>query len=244
MPDGSRGSGSRRATSTAFARAERPLTGVYLPFWAFDADAASRYRGERGTVTYVNRMGHAMRGGKRVQVMRRVAKVRWTRVSGDVRRVFDDVLVMASRSLPHRFTRRLTGGSAPWDLHDLQPYQAEFLAGFRAEAYSVDLEEGFHAARAIMDLQIRRDVRFDIGGDRQRVHEIKTRLSDVRFTHVLLPVWVAAYRYGDETFRFVVNARTAEVIGERPYSTFKIAVAVGVAALAALAAVLVFSGQR
>lgn len=233
---------------SAYGRAERPLNGVYLPFWTFDANTLSTYTGERGEVYYVMRTRWALQNGKRVQVQKRVPKVRWTRVMGTLRRNFDDVLVLASRSLPQRFSDRLGGGRADWDLHDLQPYRAEFLAGFRAEAYSVDLEDGFAAARAQMDLQIRRAVRFDIGGDRQRVLEVDTTLSNVTFKHILLPVWIAAYRYRGEQYRFIVNARTGEVVGDRPYSWWKIAqAAVGGALLvlvvaAAIAAIGLFEG--
>ena len=90
----------------------------------------------------------------------------------------------------------------------LEPYQPEYLAGFRSEAYTIELEDAFSEAREIMDRQILRDVKFDIGGDRQRIHNVDTRVSDVTFKHVLLPVWMAAYRYRGESYRFVINALT------------------------------------
>ena len=77
-----------------------------------------------------------------------------------------------------------------------------------------------------MERVIRRDVKFDIGGDRQRIRDIDTKVSDVTFKHILLPVWLAAYKYRGRTFRFVVNGRTGRVQGERPYSAIKIAIAV------------------
>ena len=66
-----------------------------------------------------------------------------------------------------------------------------------------------------MDQQIHRDVKFDIGGDRQRVHNIDTEMRDITFKHVLLPVWMAAYKYRGKSFRFVVNGRSGRVRGER-----------------------------
>ncbi|MEM6727471.1 MAG: primosomal protein N' (replication factor Y) - superfamily II helicase, partial [Pseudomonadota bacterium] len=68
-----------------------------------------------------------------------------------------------------------------------------------------------------------------IGGDRQRIHEIDTRVSDVTFKHILLPVWMAAYKYRGKSYRFVINGRTGAVQGERPYSAWKIAFAVIIA---------------
>ena len=211
----------------AYARKGRKMHGIYVPYWTFDAETRSRYSGERGTVYYENRT--VVRDGKRVS--QRVAKVRWRSVSGRVARFFDDVLVLASTSLPKRFTDALE----PWDLAALEPYAPEYLAGFRAEGYTVGLEEGFHEARNHMDRVIERDVKFDIGGDRQRVFTIDTDLSDLTFKHVLLPVWLAAYKYRGRTFRFVVNGRTGRVQGERPYSAIKITFAVILGLLVAAA---------
>ncbi|MDJ0629929.1 MAG: TFIIB-type zinc finger domain-containing protein [Rhodobacter sp.] len=201
-----------------YARKGRKMNGIYVPYWTFDADTKSRYRGERGTVYYVTKT--AMRDGKQVQV--REQRVRWSPKSGRVARFFDDVLVLASKSLPKKYTDNLQ----PWDLAALEPYSPEYLAGFRAEGYTVELDEGYVEARKHMDRVIERDVRFDIGGDRQRIHDIDTAISDVTFKHILLPVWLAAYKYRGKTYRFVVNGRTGRVQGERPWSAWKIAIAV------------------
>ena len=208
-----------------YARKGRKMQGIYVPYWTFDADTISDYTGQRGTVYYETRT--VTRNGKRVS--ERVAKVRWRSVSGRVSRWFDDVLVLASKSLPKRYTDALE----PWDLAALEPYRPEFLAGFRAEGYTVELEDGFGEARAYMDQVITRDGKFDIGGDRQRIGNIQTQISDVTFKHVLLPVWLAAYKYRGETYRFVVNGRTGRVQGERPYSAIKIAFAIIVFAILA-----------
>lgn len=208
-----------------YARKGRKMQGIYVPYWTFDADTASTYQGERGTTYYETRT--VMRDGK--QVRERVAKIRWRMVSGRVARFFDDVLVLASRSLPRSHTEALE----PWDLSGLEPYQPQYLAGFRAEAYTVGLEEGFGDARDKMDRVIARDVRFDIGGDHQRIHQIDTTLSDVTFKHILLPVWLAAYKYRGQTYRFVVNGQSGRVRGERPWSVLKIAAAATVALIVA-----------
>ena len=210
-----------------YARKGRTMQGIYVPYWTFDADTKTSYTGERGTVYYVTRT--VMRDGKPTMVQE--AKVRWNRAAGRVARFFDDVLVLASTSLPKRYTDALE----PWDLAALEPYAPEYLAGFRAEAYSVELKDGYAEARAHMDRVIERDVRFDIGGDRQRIHNMDTTLGAVTFKHILLPVWLAAYKYRGNTYRFVVNGRTGRVQGERPYSAIKITIAVILGLIAAAA---------
>jgi len=219
-----------------FARKGRPMDGIYVPHWTFDAATQSSYAGQRGVVYYETRV--VIQGGKRVQ--QRVARVRWTPASGRVRRAFDDVLVLASRSLPEGFAR----GLPPWDLAALEPYSPQYLAGFRAEAYGVGLEDAFVDARAQMDRQIERDVRFAIGGDRQQIARIDTAVADVTFKHVLLPVWVAAFRFRGRTYRCLVNGQTGRVQGERPWSPAKLALAVLLGLLAAVAVGLVLAGAE
>lgn len=221
---------------TDYARKGRKMNGIYVPYWTFDADTKSQYTGQRGTHYYETKT--VMRDGKRKQV--RVRKTRWRPASGRVARFFDDVLVLASKSLPKKYT----DGLEPWDLSALEPYNPEYLAGFRAEGYQVELVDGFTEARAFMDRMIHRDVKYDIGGDAQRVHEVKTAVNDVTFKHVLLPVWLAAYKYRGKTYRFVVNGRTGRVQGERPFSAWKIAFAVIVGLILALGVGFVIANSQ
>lgn len=214
-----------------YASASRQMEGIYTPYWTYDAKTASQYRGQRGT-DHTTSVSDG-KGGRRSSTT-----TTWRRVTGQVRLAFDDLLVLASESLPKRFTDTL----APWDLTALAPYQPEFLSGFRAEAYSIDLETGMEEARARMDQAIRAAIRRDIGGDHQRIDHVDTEIWDVTFKHILLPVWVSAYRYGGKSYRFVVNGQTGKVMGERPYSAIKIAIALILAALLALGLAYVYDG--
>jgi DNA-directed RNA polymerase subunit RPC12/RpoP len=199
----------------AYARKGRRLAGVYAPYWTLDGATQTRYRGERGT-------RHTVRRGKETRV-----EIRWAPVSGRVARLFDDVAVIASHSLP----RHHADGLQPWDFSGLRAYHPDYLAGFRAEGYSVTLVEGHEIAREMMKDWIEADVRRDIGGDAQRISALDTDWRDETFKHVLLPIWMAAYRYGGKSYRFVVNGQTGKVRGERPWSVWKIAFAVLLAAI-------------
>jgi hypothetical protein len=166
--------------------------------------------------------------GKTVTETQQRREIRWTYVSGNVERFFDDVLVVASRSLPKRYADRMD----TWRLASLQPYREEYIAGFRSEVYQVTLKDGFTEAKRRMEDQIRDDVRGDIGGDEQRVHDISTQWQDLRFKHILLPIWLAAYRYRGKVYQILINGQTGEVEGARPYSWIKIALASLAAAVA------------
>ncbi len=227
---------SRWFAPRAFHRDVRPdkLSGIYCPFWTYDAATRTDYSGERGDHYYVTRTETVMVNGKPQTRTRRERRTRWSRASGSVSNGFDDLLVRASCGLPERLAAKLE----PWDLQRLRPYQPEFLSGFKVESYSVGLEEGFAAARAQMEPVIRQSIRRDIGGDEQRIHRVSTGYRDITFKHILLPVWISAYRYRGKSYRFLINAGTGEVQGERPYSIVKIALlciaiaaAIGVALL-------------
>ncbi|KJZ27997.1 hypothetical protein TW83_18070, partial [Paracoccus sp. S4493] len=77
---------------TAYARKDRRLSGIYSPFWTFDADTTSRYRGQRGDAYYVMVQSTQTVNGRTQTVSRQERRIRWTPVSGQVARQFNDVL--------------------------------------------------------------------------------------------------------------------------------------------------------
>ena len=201
------------------------LSGMYVPHWTYDASVTTEYTGQRGVHYYV-----PVSTGKGTVMVRRTW---WTPVGGVVENAFDDILVLASHSLPRTYMEKLE----PWGLSDLVPFQNEYMSGFRAESYQIGLEQGFSEARGQMAEPIRRTIRYHIGGDEQIIQSMHPEFNDITFKHILLPVWISAYRYRNKPFRFLINARTGEVQGERPWSWIKIASAVAGAA-AVLAAVV------
>ncbi|HEX2836603.1 MAG TPA: hypothetical protein VHN77_00590 [Phycisphaerales bacterium] len=212
---------------------EASLSGIYLPHFTFDAEASTAYVGERGDAYYET---HWVTANGRRQA-RQVRKVRWSPASGRVHNSFDDILVPASKTLDQQKVRELT----PWDLTECVAYKDDYLAGFRAETYSIPLADAFADAKTRMEQIIDGTIRADIGGDEQRIHDRRTTYSDLMFKHVLLPIWVSAYRYNQKVYQFMVNARTGEVQGQRPYSWLKISAAVIMALLFAAAVIWVLS---
>ncbi len=205
-----------------YTRKGRAMIGIYVPFWTFDADTQTRYRGQRGEHYYETRTVTVRVNGKSEQREEQVRRTSWSPASGTVVRRFDDVIIMASASLPQKLGDELT----PWDLGALQPYSPDYIAGFRAEGYTIGLADGKTMAAGKMEVVIRHDIARDIGGDEQRIESLTTDYGAETFKHILLPIWMAAYKYNGKSFRFLVNGQTAEVQGERPYSIWKIAFAV------------------
>ncbi len=174
----------------------------------------NRYRGERGDHYWVT-----VRRGDKTE---RVQKTRWSFASGSFRRFFDDVLVVAGRGLKAGVVDSLE----PWPLARCREFDPRLIAGFVARTYDVGLAEGLGIAKTRIAGALRDDVRRRIGGDEQRIHSVETQYGALTYKHLLLPVWLLAYRYRERLYQVIVNAATGEVQGERPWSWVKITLAV------------------
>lgn len=190
------------------------LNGIYLPYWTFDTLTFTRYSGQRGEHYWVT-----VGTGKQ---RRRVRRTRWYPAAGEFQRFFDDVLVLATAGLRTDLMESLE----PWPLAKCVPFNQQMLAGFLARTYEIELDEGFVDARERIDRSLKNDVRQRIGGDEQRIDSIRSQYDAIQFKHLLLPVWLLAYRYKDRVFQVMINATTGEVQGERPYSWVKITLCV------------------
>lgn len=191
------------------------LQGIYLPHWSYNANTYTHYRGQRGDAYFVTQVVTDQQGRR---VEQQVRQVRWSATSGTVESSFERLLVLASKTVePNRVT-----ALTPWDLDKLSGYHPAYLAGFRAQRYQLDLPTGFNSAKEQMQPVINDMIRRDIGGDEQIINDSSTQYSNVAFEHLLLPVWLGAFRFNSKVYQVYVNARTGEVQGERPYSATKI----------------------
>lgn len=211
------------------------LSGVYIPFWTFDAAVWSRWEAEAGyhyyeTESYTDSEGKSQ--------TRQVQRTRWQYASGERQDQFDDTLVCASKGVPTGLVQRLTS----FQTSQLVPYQPDYLAGWLAEVYVVDLNHGWGLAQGIMETQQRQRCSHDVPGDTQRGLSVENAFSRVTFKHVLLPIWVAAYRYQGKSYQFLVNGQTGEIVGKAPYSVWKILFAV-IAVVGVIVALVVVFGE-
>jgi len=212
---------------------EFAAVGVYVPFWTFDASVHSDWSADSGTYYYVTEPTVVIVNGRPSVRMRQVQKVRWEPAWGARDDVYDDLLVNASKGLPEKLALEL--GS--FDTKALVPYRPEYLAGWRAEEYAVDLEAGFAGALRTIEARQAERCGGDVPGDTHRDLRVQNRLADVRWKHVLLPVWSLTYRFQGRGYGVLVHGQTGKVVGEAPYSWIKIlllAFAIGIVVLAAV----------
>ena len=190
------------------------VQGVYVPFWTFDAATHSRWSAEAG---------HRHGTGKN-------ARVEWRPASGFLEHFFDDLPVPASRGIDAALAREIE----PFPTGELVPYEPSYLAGFLAEQYGVDLAAAWASARQRMDATLRAACRAEVPGDECRNLQVRTEYSGLAYKSGLVPIWIAAYRYRGQGFRYVVNGATGKASGTAPWSWLKIGLAATLAAIVLL----------
>ena len=207
--------------------------GLYVPAWTFDCQVDSRWSAEAGHYYYVTQSYTVHVNGRSQRRTRRVRKTRWVPARGARSDTYDDIQVIASKGLAPEVAARL----GAFDTRELVPYQPEYLAGWAAEEYQVDLLQGWDSAhQRVVDTQYQR-CSGDVPGDTQRSLRVQNQIEDVRWKLVLLPVWSLVYSFRGKHYAVLVNGQTGQVAGEAPYSWVKISLAVlaGLAGVAGIA---------
>lgn len=209
----------------------KELKGVYLPFWTYDAHARSSWTADAGYHYWVSETYTTTVNGRTVTRTRQVRRTRWVPAHGSRADHHDDELVYASRGLPREMVRAIE----PFDTTKLQPFAREFLAGWGAEEAAFGASQGWELGRQQLHAEQTRRCAGDVPGDTHRDLRVHTAFADVHFKPTLLPIFVAAYAYKDEVYRFLVNGQTGKVSGDAPWSWVKITLAVLTALFVALA---------
>ncbi len=190
------------------------LRAAYYPFWSFDGTLEMHWSCEVNEGT--GRNPH------------------WISQSGAAYDNFDDVLVPGFRALD----REQLSTIEPFDLEDIVDFKSEYLAGWNAIAYDVSLADASLKAREKVAHQLRRDLpdRVLIGLQKRNLQSGGLNWSGMIFTHLLLPIWVGAYRYKNNTYRVLVNGQTGKAGGERPRDPLKL---LGIIAFVTISLVLI-----
>lgn len=196
----------------------RKINGTYIPFWTYDTNTSSVYTANKGTHYYVNQTRTV--NGERKTV--RVRKTRWRRVHGVYNEFFDDILINGSKNIDESLVNALE----PFHLNELIPYKPEYLSGFLAERYSINLEDGWQDAKEEMKSHIHGGIKRQVNGDEVRILNVNTSYDKVKFKHILLPVWISSYSFKEKAYRFLINGQTGEVQGKYPKSALKITLTV------------------
>jgi hypothetical protein len=196
------------------------LRGVLVPFWAYTGVARSEYTARVGIWWYEVKTYRGSDGKMRTK---RVRRTDWHHLSGTSIRSLDSHLVSASVGLEEEESNRLE----PFDCGRGKPFDSRLVAGFEAELASIgrsDADKTAHEeVRGLESARVRSRL---LPGDEGSVTTMDIDIELDKVELVLLPVWIATWRFGDKVGRQLVNGQTGRVVGDVPNSTAKIAIAI------------------
>ena len=170
------------------------VRGLYLPVWTFDIGGTIDWHGEMNELDSIS--------------------TNWTAVSGNYPIFYDDYLVPGCKTLPERLSRIVD----QFDLEAVVTYQDDYLVAWPAQTYEIAVGDASLVARGEV-LKLKR---------REAMEQIQRRddVRNVRFSSagmvvesyklLLLPVWIAHYRYRSRQYPVVVNGQTGATRGESP----------------------------
>ena len=202
-------------------------SGIYIPFWTFDASLTTSYTGYGGR-RRVER--YTVRVNGKTQVRTRTV-TDWYPIHGNRHLDFDNIPCAASS----RIDRKLLQKTGPYSLKVLNVYNPAYLAGFFSERYSIGLRDGFQQVRIQMEARMENHILHSCGYDTYRGMSYRHHYDQVRFKHILLPLWLSSYSYRKKVYQLMINGETGQVAGKAPLSPLKIAL---LAALGILASTL------
>jgi len=203
------------------------IRSLYIPYWTFDAQVDCPWTAEAGYYYYVM---VPVPGPKGRITMRPERRVRWEPASGAVDHFFDDEAVTGTRGLPIDLLRKVE----PFPTKEIVPYDTAFLSGHVVEHYQVVLLDAAQRSQEQMQAKLQQLCASQVPGDTHRNLNINPNYSGRTFKHILVPVWLLSYDYGAKAYQVVVNGYTGTIAGKYPFSFWKIALLVLLAAIAAV----------
>lgn len=186
----------------SFKRSENieKISGVYIPFWAYDLEANGEVEFEVCDVKTWTSGNYKYKKIDKFLV----------RKSGH----FDFLKVIADAST--RFSDDLMDSLEPFDYSELMVYNHAYLSGFFAEKYDINEDEGLERVAERAKNTATSEIQKTVGHDERRIINNGLRVSS-RYTHyILLPVWMLKIKYNDKIYTFAMNGQTGKIIGNVP----------------------------
>ncbi len=183
------------------------MTGLYVPYWLFDADASGRLHAVATTV-------HTTRTSKEV-----ITYTRFYDVARGGSMTFTGVPADGSKKLDDQTMKVLE----PFDYRAMRSFDASYLAGFFAEKYDVDQKTVAPVVEGRMRAYAEQLLRDTITGYATiSVDQRDVQLNRMNASYVLMPVWLLTYRFKEKDYFFLMNGQTGKIAGNMPFSFLKL----------------------
>ena len=187
------------------------LTAVYCPTWSFTTSALSTYNG-----TFAKQQHFHTRNANG-QMVTSTRTIHFN-ARGTMNVNYIDHLVQSSdRISPATFNRL-----KPFALKEIRPFRTEFIAGIVTEHYTRELDQCFNEFSQFIRSDMRRRIMQKHGADSITRLDLNLQFNSKEFNYILLPLYIANYKYKDKQFNFFINGSSGKIVGRYPKSRTKI----------------------
>jgi Zn finger protein HypA/HybF involved in hydrogenase expression len=186
------------------------FTGMYLPFWVFDARIEARWKAEVG---YEKQRRHYRDGKWETETV-----IEWRWENGHVRVPIDSLLIYGTDKVSTVLLEKLY----PYDLSKLSIYDTGYLAGWQAQAYDIQLKPAWELGKQRMRENAKSACYRDIPTSHVRNFSMMADFDDERWRYVLLPAYLATYAFENEIYHVMVNGETGRVSGQKPVAWLRV----------------------
>jgi hypothetical protein len=105
----------------------------------------------------------------------------------------------------------------PFDYAQIKDFQSEFLAGYVAEKYDVDVEKSkVRAEQRIKNSFENELTQSVVGYNSVSVERSAVNVENGNISYALFPVWVLNTKYKKENYVFMMNGQSGKLVGNLP----------------------------
>lgn len=177
------------------------LTGMYVPFWLYDADTNS-YGLYDATRSHSWTQGSYRYKKTEHYLVSRSGTLRFEKVPADGSEKMDDTMMEAIE---------------PFDYSALSPFSMAYLSGYLADKYDVDTEKN----QERINTRIRQSVDSAFRSTAHGYSTLTTRNLNVNMQkpavhYALFPVWMLNTKFNKKLYSFGMNGQTGKLVGDLP----------------------------
>ncbi len=177
------------------------IQGVYVPFWMFDAVA-------EGEMSF-----HATKTTSYVSSREEIVTTKHYDIRRGGRLAFEKVPVDASSRMPDGHMDSIE----PFDYSELKPFSMAFMPGFLADKYDVDAKSCGERMQQRCSEAMEESLTGTVSGyDSKTVTEKRIIVKKGDVHYAMLPVWMLATKWKDQSFLFAMNGQSGRLVGDLP----------------------------